>query len=75
MQAWIRSRVGSSTINTSGLTLYNKKDGKQQEIRESLNIPVPDEVLQVHGYAPPTIVEGAVQLIYENVNGISNKIV
>ncbi len=40
---------------------------------ETFNIPVPDEVLQVHGYAPPTKSEGTVHLIYENVNGISNK--
>ncbi len=65
---WSLNKTG--TIDTSGLTLYNKKDARQKEIRESLNIPVPDKVLQVHGYAPPT---GTVQLIYENVNRISNK--
>ncbi len=36
-------------IDTSGLTFYSEKDAEQQEIRETLNIPVPDEVLQVHG--------------------------
>ncbi len=30
-------------------------------------------MLQVHGYALPTKAEGTVRLIYENVNGISNK--
>jgi len=68
---WSLDKTG--TIDTSGLTLYNKKDAEQHEIGESLNIPVPDEVLQIHGYAPPTKAEGTVQLIYENMNGISNK--
>ncbi len=52
---------------------YGKNDAEQQEIRETLNIPVPDEVLQVHGYDPPTKAEGTVCLIYENVNGINNR--
>ena len=69
--SWPLDETG--TIDTSGLTFYSEKDAEQQEIRETLNIPVPDEVLQVHGYAPPTKAEGTVRLIYENVNGISNK--
>jgi hypothetical protein len=69
--SWPLDETG--TIDTSGLTYYSENDAEQQEIRETLNIPVPDEVLQVHGYAPPTKLEGTVRLIYENVNGISNK--
>ncbi len=69
--SWPLDETG--TINTSGLTFYSEKDAEQQEIRETLNIPVPDDVLQVHGYAPPTKSERTVRLIYENVNGISNK--
>jgi hypothetical protein len=69
--SWTLDETG--TIETSRLTFYSEKDAEQQEIRETLNIPVSDEVLQVHGYAPPTKAEGTVHLIYENVNGISNK--
>jgi hypothetical protein len=47
--SWPLDETG--TINTSGLTFYSENDAEQQEIREALNIPVPDEVLQVHGYA------------------------
>ncbi len=61
------------TIDTSGLRFYSENDTEQQEIRETLNIPVPDEVLQVHGYAPSTKAEGTIRLIYKNVNGISDK--
>jgi hypothetical protein len=46
---------------------------KIKSSRPPCNIPVPDEVLQVYGYAPPTKAEGTVRLIYKKVNGISNK--
>jgi hypothetical protein len=62
----------TGTIDTSGLTFYSENDAEQQEIREALNIPIPDKVLQVRGYTLPTKVEGTVHLIYENVNGLSN---
>ncbi len=70
-QSWSLDKTG--TIDTSGLTFYGENDAEQQEIRETLNIPVPDEVLQVHGYAPPTKAEGTVCLTYENINGINNR--
>ncbi len=60
-------------IDTSGLMFYSENDAEQQEIMDTLNIPVLDEVLQVHGYAPPTKVEGTIRLIYKNVTRISNK--
>ncbi len=46
----------------------------EQEIREINGLPVPEEVLQVHGYAPPKKADGTVRLIYENVNGLSNRL-
>ena len=33
-----------------------------------------DEVLQVHGVAPGTKAEGVARLVYENVDGLANKI-
>jgi hypothetical protein len=33
-----------------------------------------EEVLQVHGVAPASKGESVIRLIYENVNGISNKL-
>jgi hypothetical protein len=70
-QSWSLDKTG--TIDTSGLTFYGENDAEQQEIRETLNIPVPDEVLQVHGYAPPTKAKETVCLIYENLNRINNR--
>ena len=69
--SWPLDETG--TIDTLGLTFYSENDAEQQEIREAFNIPVLDEVLQVHGYTPSTKAEGTIRLIYENVNGISNK--
>jgi hypothetical protein len=70
-QSWSLDKTG--TIDTSGFTFYGENDAEQQEIRETLNILVSDEVLQVHGYAPPTKAEGTVHLICKNVNGINNR--
>jgi hypothetical protein len=61
-QSWSLDETGM--IHTSRLTFYGENNEEQQEIRETLNIPVPDEVLQVHGYAPQTKAEGTVHLIY-----------
>jgi exonuclease III len=42
-------------------------------MKESNGITVPEEVLQVHGFAPPKKAEGTVRLIYANVNGINTR--
>ncbi len=47
---------------------------EQQEKDEVFNIQVPDEVLQVHGHAPPSKAEGTLCLIYKNINGICNRL-
>ncbi len=46
---------------------------KQQEKNRVLNFGVPEEVLRIHGAAPASKPEGVIWLIYENANGISNK--
>ena len=61
----------TGTVATAGLNCEN--EAEQQEISKIRNIPVPDEVLQVHGYAPPKKAEGTVRLIYKNVNGFQNR--
>ncbi len=35
---------------------------------------IPDEVLKIHGTAPKSKGEGVIRLIYENVNGLSNRL-
>lgn len=43
-------------------------------MEEIHGIPVHEEVLQVHGFAPPKKSEGTVRLIYENVNGLNTQL-
>jgi hypothetical protein len=45
----------------------------QQEIREINSIQVPEEVLCIHGFAPPSKPKGTVRLIYENLNGLDTR--
>ena len=59
--AWAVDETG--TVATAGLNCEN--EAEQQEISEIRNIPVPDEVLQVHGYAPPKKAEGTVRRVSE----------
>ncbi len=47
---------------------------QQQEISEINMIEVPEEILTVHGNAPPTKADGTVRLIYENANGFCNQL-
>ncbi len=55
--------------NNERLTLI-----EQQERNRVRELGVADEVLQVHGTPPSSKGEGIVRLVYENVNGLSNKL-
>ena len=73
---WALDEAG--TINTSFLCNNNKNNKQlalteQQERNRVLNLGVPEEVLRIHGAAPASKPEGVIRLIYENMNGISNK--
>jgi hypothetical protein len=70
--AWSIDDTG--TLDTTGLASCSDIDVLEQEIREINSITIPEEVLQVHGYAPPKKAEGTVCLVYENVNGVSNSL-
>jgi len=50
----------------------SRQEIRQDEIMAALSVQ--DEVLQVHGVAPCTKAEGVVRLIYENLDGLPNKI-
>jgi hypothetical protein len=69
MHAWSIDDTGM--LDTSRLASSSDIDVLEQEIREFNSITIPEEVLQVHGYAPPKKAEGTVCLVYENVNGLS----
>jgi hypothetical protein len=64
----------TGTLDLSGLNIYNENDALQQEMKEMNDIPVPKEVLQVHGFSPPKKADGTVRLIYENVDGINTRL-
>ena len=68
LHAWAVDETG--TVETSAI--LSEQETEQQEISEINNITLPEEILQVHGYAPPKKAEGTVCLIYENVNGFQN---
>ena len=72
----------TGTVLTEGLTDDDSKDGelvwqmlidvRQEEVFSALGVQ--EEVLQVHGMAPGTKGEGVTRLIYENLDGLANKI-
>ncbi len=47
---------------------------EHQEQNRVMVLGISDKVLQVHGVAPSSKGKGVVRLIYENVNGLSNKL-
>jgi hypothetical protein len=69
--AWAIDEMG--TLEASGLGMC-ESEAVQLENSEVNKITVPEEVFQVHGFAPPKKAEGTVRLIYENVNGFSNRL-
>jgi hypothetical protein len=67
---WTVDETG--TIDTS--VIISELETEQQEISEMNNITLSEEIVQVHGYAPSKKVDGMVRLIYENVNGLQNRL-
>ncbi len=63
----------TGTLDTSGFGSCNENDVIKKGIRELNTIVIPDEVLQVHGYAPPKKADGIVRLVDENVTGLNNR--
>jgi hypothetical protein len=75
--SWALDKTG--TVDASFLCNSNENTKqialvKQQERNGVLELGIPEEVLQIHGVAPASKAEGVIRLIYENVNGISNKL-
>ncbi len=64
----------TGTLDMSGLCGLSEKNAEDLEISEVNKITIPEEVLQVHGFALPKKAEGMVRLIYKNVNGFSNRL-
>jgi hypothetical protein len=64
----------TGTLDMSGLCGLSEKNAEDLKISEVNKITIPEEVLQVHGFAQPKKAEGTVRLIYENFNGFSNRL-
>jgi hypothetical protein len=68
----------TGTVETAGLTDSDSEEEVESEegftvkVKEFLEASgVRDELLQVHGVAPGTKLEGVIRLIYENLNGLN----
>jgi hypothetical protein len=70
--SWTLDETGM--LETLRLLLSSEIEIEQQEISELNRIQVPEEILHVHGYAPPKKAEGTICLIYKNVNGFCNQL-
>lgn len=72
----------TGTVSTASLTDEESEEEevsqpsmqevRQQELFDALDVQ--DEVLKVHGVAPGTKADGVVRLIYENLDGLANRI-
>jgi hypothetical protein len=78
LAAWAVDKMG--TVDASFLVNSESEMNERlaltehQERNRVMELGISDEVLQVHGVAPLSKGEGVVRLIYENVNGLSNKL-
>jgi hypothetical protein len=68
--AWAIDETGM--LKTTRLDICNESEIVDQEIKEINAIAVPEDLLQIHGYAPPKKSKGTVRLVYKNVNGFNN---
>ncbi len=64
LHAWSNDETG--TLETLGLVTCKEIDVLDQEIRKLSAITTLEEVLQVHGFAPPKKAESTVCLVHEN---------
>jgi exonuclease III len=75
--SWALDETG--TVDASFLCNNNENNEQivlveQQERNRVAELGVPEEVLRIHGVAPGSKRDGVIRLIYENVNGINNRL-
>jgi hypothetical protein len=75
--SWALDKTG--TVDASFLCNNNENNKRialveQQERNRVAELGVPEEVLRIHGVAPGSKRDGVIRLIYENVNGINNRL-
>jgi hypothetical protein len=71
----------TGTVNTSSLTDSDGSDSETEAEPQSARLKelleasgVSDELLQVHGVAPGSKLEGVIRLIHENLNGLNSRL-
>ena len=69
----VETRSHACSLNDTG-TINTTCLQSREEIQQQEQIGVSDEVLQVHGVLPGRKEEGITRLIYENANGIPNRL-
>ncbi len=76
--SWALDETG--TIDASFLCNNNENSkrialAEQHKRNRVTELGIPEEVLRTHGVAPTSKAEGVIRLIYENANGINNKLI
>ena len=75
--SWALDETGTVDATIFDKSIENVEELARTERMERIRVSearIPDEVLKVHGSAPKSKGEGITRLIYENVNGLSNKL-
>jgi hypothetical protein len=75
--SWALDETGTVDAMLFQNTRESEEQLAQKERMERVRVSeagIPDEVLKIHGTAPTSKGEGVTRLIYENVNGLSNRL-
>ncbi len=75
--SWALDETGTVDATLFQNTRKSKEQLAQTERMERVRVSkagIPDEVLKIHGTTPKSKREGVTRLIYENVNGLSNRL-
>jgi hypothetical protein len=75
--SWALDETGTVDATIFEKSKVNAEELERTERMERIRVSeagIPDEVLKVHGSAPKSKGEGITRLIYENVNGLNNRL-
>jgi hypothetical protein len=75
--SWALDKTGTMDVTIFDKSKENVEELERTERMERIRVSeagIPDDVLRVHGTAPKSKGEGITRLIYENVNGLNNRL-
>ena len=75
--SWALDETGTLDVTIFDKSKENVEELERTERMERIRVSeagIPDDVLKVHGSAPKSKGEGITRLIYENVNGLNNRL-